>query len=140
MSSSDQINVRYSEAFKMQVINDLESGKLSSIEAARRAYDIGGGSTIQQWLTKYGRNDLRGKVIRVETPKQKDEVKKLKKQIRQLEEALAQTQIDKLISESRYEVLCEDVGVNPAEYKKKAGTRPSKKRSVNRRKRNRKKR
>lgn len=136
MSSRDRILVSYSEAFKLQVISELESGRLPSLEAARRAYGIGGASTIQTWLNKYGRNDLRAKVIRVETPKQRDEVKALKKKIRQLEEALAQTQIDKLISESRYEVLCEDVGVDPDEFKK-VDARPSKKLSKNRRKRNR---
>lgn len=137
MFCKDRISVSYSEAFKLQVISELESGKLDSIEAARRVYGIGGGATIQKWLDKYGRNDLRAKVIRVETPKQRDEVKALKKKIRQLEEALAQTQIDKLISESRYEVLCEDVGVDPEEFKKKVDARPSKKLSKNRRKRNR---
>jgi transposase len=137
MLCKDRISVSYSEAFKMQVISELESGKLPSLEAARRAYGIGGSATIHKWLAKYGRNDLRAKVIRVETPKQRDEVKKLKQKIRQLEEALAQTQIDKLISESQYEVLCEDVGVDPDEFKKKVDVRPSKKLSKNRRKRNR---
>jgi len=137
MSSRDQISVTYSESFKMQVISELESGRLPSLEAARRVYGIGGSATIQKWLNKYGRNDLRAKVIRVETPKQRDEVKKLKQKIRQLEEALAQTQIDKLISESQFEVLCEDVGVDPDEFKKKVDARPSKKQSKNRRKRNR---
>ena len=137
MSCRDQISVSYSEAFKIQVISELESGRLPSLEAARRVYGIGGSATIQKWLTKYGRNDLRAKVIRVETPKQRDEVKKLKQQVRQLEHALAQTQVENLISESLYEVLCEDVGVDPAEFKKKVDARPSIKLSKNRRKRNR---
>lgn len=136
MLCKDRISVSYSEAFKIQVISELESGRLDSIEAARRVYGIGGGATIQKWLDKYGRNDLRAKVIRVETPKQRDEVKALKKQIRQLEQALSQTQIDNLINESLYEVLCEDVGVDPDEFKKKVDARPSKKLSKNRRKGN----
>jgi hypothetical protein len=73
----------------------------------------------------------------VETPKQRDEVKELKQQVRQLEHALAQTQVENLISESLYEVLCEDVGVDPGEFKKKVDARPSIKLSKNRRKRNR---
>lgn len=125
MSSKDRVSVRYSEAFKIQVINELESGKLSTLEAARRAYGIGGGSTIQKWLSKYGRNDLRAKVIRVETPEQQDQIKKLKKQIRQLESALAQTQIENLVNESRYEVLCKEVGIDPEEFKKKVDTQQS---------------
>ena len=122
MSSRDRISVRYSESFKIQVIEELESGKLATLESARRSYGIGGSCTIQKWLAKYGRNDLRGKVIRVETPEQQDQIKKLKQQIRQLESALAQTQVENLINESRYEVLCEQVGIDPEEFKKKVDT------------------
>jgi transposase-like protein len=114
----------------------LESGRLPSLASARRAYGIGGEGTIRKWLSKYGRNDLRAKVIRVETPKQRDHVKKLKQQVRQLEQALAQTQVENLINESLYEVLCEDVGVDPDEFKKKVDAGPSKKLSRNRRRRN----
>jgi len=136
MLCKDRISVSYSEAFKMQVISELESGRLPSLEAARRAYGIGGSATVQKWLSKYGRNDLRAKVIRVETPKQRDEVKKLKQQVRQLEQALAQTQVENLINESLYEVLCEDVGVDAEAFKKKVDAGPSKKLSRNRRRRN----
>ncbi len=136
MFSRDQISVSYSEAFKIQVISELESGRLPSLEAARRVYGIGGSATIQKWLAKYGRNDLRAKVVRVETPKQRDEVKKLKQQVRQLQQALAQTQVENLLNESLYEVLCEDVGVDPAEFKKKVDVKPSIKQSKNCRKRN----
>ena len=34
--------VRYSEAFKLQVIKELEDGTLESIDEARRVYEIGG--------------------------------------------------------------------------------------------------
>jgi transposase-like protein len=55
--------IRYSEGFRLQVIGELESGKLKSVESARRRYDIKGSSTIQKWLKKYGKNHLINKVI-----------------------------------------------------------------------------
>ncbi|MFP4026180.1 MAG: hypothetical protein ACLFWL_00125 [Candidatus Brocadiia bacterium] len=50
-----------------KVISELESGKLSSMAEARRNYGIGGGSTVANWLKKYGKNHLLGKVVKVET-------------------------------------------------------------------------
>ncbi len=35
MLCKDRISVSYSEAFKLQVISELESGRLDSIESAR---------------------------------------------------------------------------------------------------------
>ena len=48
--------MRYSEAFKLQIVNELESGKLSCIHEAREYYGIVGSDTIQYWLRKHGIN------------------------------------------------------------------------------------
>lgn len=61
--------IRYSEAFKQQVLRELGEGKFPSVQAAARAYGIRGSSTLQRWMGRYGRTDLLQKVIRVETPK-----------------------------------------------------------------------
>jgi transposase-like protein len=112
--------IRYSEAFKMQVIQDLESGVVPSVAAARKRYGIRGGATIQYWLRKYGRNHLINKVIEVKTPKDLDEVKELKQRVRELERALAQTQVRAVLNESFYEVVCEEHGItDPEAHKKK---------------------
>ena len=118
---------RYSEAFKMLLVQEFESGKLDSIEHARRLYGIGGASTIQKWLKKYGRNALRTRIVHVQKPNEQDQVKKLKDEIKHLKEALANTQIQSLLNRSVYEVLCEEVGIDPDEFKKKANMQPSKK-------------
>ena len=47
--------IRYSEAFKLKVVTELENGKLISIEQAKRKYGIRGSMTISGWLKKYGR-------------------------------------------------------------------------------------
>jgi len=118
---------RYSEAFKMQLVQELESGKFDSIEHARRTYGIGGTTTVQKWLKKYGRNDLRARIVHVQKPNEQDQVKKLKEEIKTLKEALAETQIQSLLNRSVYEVLCQEIGVDPEAFKKKANIRQSSK-------------
>ena len=48
--------ISYSEAFKMQVVNELDSGKYDTISGAARAYEIRGGDTVRKWIIKYGKN------------------------------------------------------------------------------------
>lgn len=115
--------VRYSEAFKLQVVSELESGALGTFNEARGRYGIRGGSTVQGWLRKYGKDHLRSKVIRVQTPKDRDQVKALKQRIKELEKALADTQVKAVLNEAYYEIVCEDHGItDPEEHKKKLST------------------
>ncbi len=41
--------IRYSEAFKLQVVRELEEGKLKSVNAAQEAYGIRGSMTVGKW-------------------------------------------------------------------------------------------
>jgi len=45
---------RYTEAFKVHVVREVEAGRISQTEASRR-YGILGHSTILKWCRKYGR-------------------------------------------------------------------------------------
>lgn len=125
MSIRDRVHVRYSEAFKMQVIKELESGKFANQEQARRRYGIKGSVTIRGWLKKYGRTDLMVKAIRVEKPNEQDQLRSLQAKIGQLEKALANTQIESLLNKSVFEVLCDQVGVEPEAFKKKVNMQQS---------------
>jgi len=110
----------YSTAFKLQVIEQLESGRFNSINEAREHYGIGGDNTIRLWLRKYGRNHLCPKIVRVEMPDEKDQIKQLKKQIKQLEQMLGRKDAEKAISEAFLEIACEKLGEDVEEFKKKA--------------------
>jgi len=46
--------VRFTEAFKLHVVGEVESGRISQSEVSRR-YGILGHSTILKWIRKYGR-------------------------------------------------------------------------------------
>jgi hypothetical protein len=59
------------------------------------------------------------KVIRVEKPDEKSKLKELERQIRQLKNSLAETQVRYLMAESQFEIVCEQQGLDPQEVKKK---------------------
>ena len=111
--------IRYSMGFKRQVINQLEAGRFSSINEAKEHFGIRGDYTIQKWLQKYGRNHLCPKVVRVEKPDEKSQIRELKKQVRQLKEALGQTQAEKVIGEEFLKIACEELGKDVENFKKK---------------------
>jgi transposase-like protein len=114
--------IRYSEAFKMEVVRELET-ELAPAEQVRRKYGLGVG-TIQEWLAKYG-NGTRGRIIRVETPKEIDELKKLKERVRRLETALADANVELVLERSYTRMACQRAGITDvAEFKKKAAGQP----------------
>ena len=116
------IIVRYSTNFKMQVIEDIENGRFNMNEA-RHHYGIKGPSTISSWLKKYGKNHLCAKVIRVEKPDEKQQIKELKAKIKELELALGKTQAKKVLGDSYLEIACEELGCDVDNFKKKEGIR-----------------
>jgi transposase-like protein len=124
MKAQKRITYRYSEAFKVQVVKEVEEG-LSTISEVRRKYGIPGGDTVQQWIKRMGKLALLTKVIRVEKPDEKARIKELERQIRQLKESLADTQVRYLLAETQFEIVCQQQGLNPEEVKKKLEEKPS---------------
>ena len=118
MKAQRRIIYRYSEAFKSQVVKEIEDG-LSTITEVKKKYGIPGGGTVQNWIKRRGKLVLLSKTIRVEKPDEKARIKELERQIRQLKESLADTQVRYLLAESQFEIVCEQQGLNPEEVKKK---------------------
>ncbi len=112
---------RYSMAFKHHVVSEVESGRLS-LTKARQRYGIGGAVTISQWIRKFGKNHLLPKVVRVETPKERDRVRTQTKRIRELESALADAHIKIMAYESLIEVAEQEYKLD---LKKNCGTKRS---------------
>lgn len=111
--------LRYSEAFKQKVISELERCKLSSISEANRVYGIRGAETVTRWIRQYGREDLLPKKVKIETLKERDELKEACKRIRQLETALADAHIDCSLGDSYLKIACERLGIDISDFKKK---------------------
>lgn len=100
---------QYSTAFKRKVVSEIESGKLNKNQA-RSLYSIGGGSTIQQWIKKFGKLHLLNKVIRIEMKDEVSKLKQLEKEKRDLESSLAQAHLKLVVYESIIEVAEEELG------------------------------
>jgi len=113
-----QAAVRYSEAFKIQIVRELEAGQIN-LDQIRRKYDIGGCATIRRWVCRYGNGSV-GKVIRVEKPEEINERAELKRRVRALERALADANIDLALERAYTELACERAGMDVEEFKKKA--------------------
>jgi len=115
--------IRYSEAFKMDVVREMETQGLNA-HHVRQKYGIRGGGTVEIWARKYG-NGLLGKVIRVETPKDMDEFKKLKERVKRLETLLADTNLELALERQYTRLACERAGIEDiVEFKKKAAGKP----------------
>jgi transposase-like protein len=111
--------IRYSEAFKMEIVRELERDGMP-FDHVRRKYGIAGSWTVQKWVHKYG-NGSRGKVMRVEKPQEINEKEQLKRRVRVLEEALADANIDLALERQYTRLACERAGIQDvAAFKKKA--------------------
>jgi transposase len=113
-------SIRYSAAFKRQVVEELGRGKHRSLGAARRAYGIRGTATVYGWVRKYGSEDLLPKCMRVETLKERDELKEARKRIRDLEAAVASAHMDYCLEKGYLQAACDRLGENMDVFKKKS--------------------
>ncbi|MDR1250008.1 MAG: transposase, partial [Treponema sp.] len=113
--------VRYSEAFKLRLVEDIGEGKYQSLEEARRRNGICGASTLNQWLKQYGREDMLPKRIKVETMTERDELQEARKRIRELEAALADAHMEYCLESAFLDIACERLGTSTEELKKKNG-------------------
>jgi transposase-like protein len=112
--------VLYSEAFRLQVVNEVEGGKFPSCHAAGLAYGIRGVATVRRWMVRYGKSHLLRKVVRVETVDERDELKRLKAEVRRLKEALGDAHLDLRLEEAYLRIACRRSGEQDvAEFKKK---------------------
>ena len=118
MKAQRKVVIRYSEAFKQQVIEEVESGRLT-VSQARRKYGIKADSTIPYWIKRRGKLDLLPKIVRVEKPNERSRIKELEEQVRRLKEALADSHVRELITETQFEIVCKQQGLDPEEVKKK---------------------
>lgn len=117
--------VRYSEAFKQQVVSELSSGKFEGPTQAAQAYGIKGAGTVGGWLRRYGRSDLMPKRITITSMSEQDEKKELKQRVRELERALADTHMKSLLGDAYLEIACRRMGIDVSEFKKKHVTKLS---------------
>ncbi len=104
IKSNNGVILRYSEAFKLKVVEEIEKGHLT-ISEAMNLYDIRGGATIYNWIRKYGKNHLLKKVMRIEMKDAKNIIAEKDRQIRSLESAVASLTMQLICAQSYIEVV-----------------------------------
>ena len=115
-----RLAIRYSEAFKLQVVRELEAGRFESPGAARRAYGVKGNGTVERWVRRFGKDHLLGKMVRVMKADEQAEVQALRKQVRELKAALADAHLDLRLDKAYLKIACRTAGIEDVEdFKKK---------------------
>lgn len=116
--------IRYSEAFKRQVLREVQAGQHSGPWAAQQAYGIRGTNTVARWLRAAGKTETLRKVVRVESTEERDQVKELKVAVKELKQALADAHMDLRLESAYLKLACAEAGVTDlAAFKKKHGGR-----------------
>jgi transposase-like protein len=119
--------IRYSNAFKMQAVREVETGVLCA-QAVRRKYNVRGTDTVMRWVRQFGSGKY-GKVIRVEKADEVSEPARLRKQLGQAKEALADTHMELVLEKAFLAVACEQLDQRVEGFKKKHAGRPRTRRS-----------
>jgi len=124
MYNNDGINKRYSEGFKLKVLAELSTGKYNKTELGR-IYGINR-TTINKWIDKYDRKDLKNTRVTVETTDEIGRIKALQKEIQQLKDLLLKKDIDNLALDAYLQIAAENLGYkNVDELKKNLDIEPS---------------
>lgn len=112
--------MRYSEAFKLKVVRELEEGRFGGVGEVRRVYGIRGAATVSAWVRRFGKDHLLRKVVCVMKADEQTEVQKLRKEVRELKDALADAHLDLKLEEAYVKLACEAAGIEDVvDFKKK---------------------
>lgn len=109
--------IRYSKSFKMQLVREVEQGKMCAA-AVTRKYNIKGTGAVMRWVRQYGSGKY-GKVIRVEIGDEVDEKARLRMELRRVKESLADAHVDLALEQAFLEVACEQLNETLEGFKKK---------------------
>lgn len=117
--------IRYSQAFKMQLVREVEKGVIPLTRVARK-YGVRSHATLIGWMRRYGQNKKQGKVIRVQKADELDELSRLRKEVKKLKEALADAHMDLALEKGFLKVACERLDQPVEAFKKKNAGRERK--------------
>ena len=113
--------VRYSRGFKIKVVQEAEEeGKYPNWVSKKYGVAI---STMMEWVRRYGSGKY-GKIIRVERPEDRDELERLKRELKTFKMALADAHVSLAVERAYVELACEEMGQKPEVWRKKQAGRP----------------
>lgn len=83
---------RFSEDFKLKLVSDYESGKMTVLEM-EKFYDISN-ATIYNWIYRYSKYNLKSIQVVEFKDSHMDKIKQLEARIKELERAVGQKQMN----------------------------------------------
>jgi transposase-like protein len=113
--------IRYSKAFKLQAVREVESGP-NCAWAVQKKYGIKGSVTVNRWVRQLGSGKY-GKIVRVERADEINEGARLRKQLHLAKEALADAHMELALEKAFLNVACEQLDQTVEGFKKKHGGR-----------------
>lgn len=113
-----QDRIRYSEAFKLKVLEELRDVKWESVSDAARAYGVSK-KAIYKWMHKLGFEYLKGRLIIVKTKTELDRIKELEAQVLHLKQSLADEVLEHKIDVEFLKIACERAGTTIHDLKKR---------------------
>ena len=114
--------IRYSRAFKVQVVREVEAGELCA-HRVRHKYGVRGSGTVLRWVRQFG-NGKHGKIMRVERADEQSENERLRRQLRQAKEALADAHMELALEKAFLAEACEQLDQSVEGFKKKRAGEP----------------
>lgn len=114
----------FSEAFKIYVVSEIESGRLSKSEASRK-YTILGHSTVLKWCRKYGHlgyKDNNKKLKGIMMNQGEYEIVRLNNEIKALKQELEDARMKNVVMETFVDLAEKELGIP---IKKKYGAKQS---------------
>lgn len=119
--------IRYSQAFKLQAVREVETGG-SSARAVERKYGVQGNGTVIRWVRQLGSGQY-GKIVRVEKADEINEAVRVRRQLQLAKEALADAHMELALEKAFLTAACEQLDQTVEGFKKKHGGRPRTRRS-----------
>jgi transposase-like protein len=111
--------IRYSKAFKLQAVREVESGE-SCAWAVGSKYGVKGKTTVTRWVRQLGSGKY-GKIIRVEKADEINEAARVRRQLQLAKEALADAHMELALEKAFLAVACEQLDQTVEGFKKKHG-------------------
>ncbi|MCJ7811929.1 transposase [bacterium] len=104
--------VRFTEAFKVHVVREVETGRISQSEVSRR-YGILGHSTILKWIRKYGKLPTHGSKRKGSMRMEEKEIEllRLENEIKELKQELENARFKNVVLETLVDVAERELGI-----------------------------
>ena len=106
------LSINFTEAFKLHVVEEVESGRITQSDAGRK-YGILGHSTILKWCRKYGRHtsqrSTRNTGMRMD--KKENELLLLQNEIKALKQELEDARLKNVVLETLVDVAERELAI-----------------------------